>query len=97
MPHPRDVRRGNGWAGLLDQYVLRGLKRRDLFVLIWFGLISALIWGDNNQGKLADWPGLRWTLLKCLIVSGYFLALVALIKAAQVLPGWVRSMWRGWR
>jgi len=92
MAHPRDGNRGNGW-GLLDQYVLRGLKRRDVFVLLWFVLIIALIWQDNSQGKLADLPGVCWTMLKGLILSGYLLTLAAIILAVIVLSGWVRTAW----
>src|SRR5437899_394091 len=70
---------GGGWA-LAEKYVLRGLKRLDVFVLALIGLDVIIIYLDNKQGLLTDATGLRWTILKCTIVDGFLIALAIVIK-----------------
>src|SRR6266704_3188432 len=37
---------GTGWEAVVEKHLLKGLKRRDVFLLLWMALIIGLVWQD---------------------------------------------------
>ena len=82
---------GSGWA-VLEKLVLKDLKRRDVFLLLWIALIIGLVWQDNSKGTITDLAGLLWTLKKCGIISAFLLALATVAKVG----GWILDRITSW-
>lgn len=86
------------FPALVDKHVFARLSARGIFVLLWLALMGVIIWKDNSTG-LTDWPELRWTLTKCALITGFFIAAGGLMWLFMSVRSWGRWLWerRPWR
>ena len=62
-------------AGLIDKYLLTPTTRKETRLVVVLIIAGVIIIQDNDAGRLQDWQGIRWTLLKCFLAAGFYLIL----------------------
>lgn len=67
------------YASLIDKYVLRKIKPEiilpALFALLTIYMVGKIFTQDNEVGKLANFQGIFWCLIKC----GFLIAAISLL------------------